>query len=312
MIDLSRRLVGVLAVSAASLLLAACAMAPHRKAPPAIQAAERHNATGIVALEQGRFASAESAFIAAYRDYASVEDFPGMVTVLVNSSRLYRKQGKGARAAAAIDQAESLIVHVPELASEVWFEKGKISSMQDDVHGALRWADKALQAAGDNNRAMVLNFSAVLLLQAHDLQQAEARSGAALKESRNSGDRHEEADALSTLGDIALSRKEGAGAENFYRSALEIHKQLADSRAVQGDLQGLAASLQQEDRQRDAADYLIRAAEVALSRGDAAGASAAYAQAAALCAQAGDTAAAATVTEKLNRLRFETKGSKLQ
>jgi tetratricopeptide (TPR) repeat protein len=309
-IDLSLRWVQSLSLSAVSLLLAACALTPPPpKAPPTIQAAERHNSRGITALEQGRFAAAETEFNESYRDYASVENFPGMVMVLINSSRLYRKHGEIARAAAMMDQAGNLAVQVPALAAEVWFEKGKIAALSNDLDGAVRWADKALQSADDNNRAMILNFYAVVLFQAHDLPQAAQRAEGALKESRGSGDRLEEANALRTLADIALSRRAAQEAERYYRQALEIDKQLAVSSAVYGDLHGLATTMLQQGRQRSAADYLIRAAETALAGGNSAGALSAYAQAVDLCLQTGDTAAAAEVTDKLNRLRRETSGS---
>lgn len=313
MIDLSRHRAQMIALLAMSLLLTACALTPPPpKAPHAIRAAERHNARGITALEQGRYPAAEAEFNEAYRDYASVENFPGMVTVLVNSSRLYRKQGQPARAAAMIEQAGNLVEQVPALAAEVWFEKGKIAALSNDLNGAVRWADKALQAADDKNRAMILNFYAVTLLQSHDLPHAAQRGESALKESRARDDRLEEANALRTLADIALSRRAAQDAERYYRSALEIDKQLAVSQAVSEDLRGLATTMLQQGRQRLAADYLIRAAETALAGGNSADALSAYAQAVELCVQAGDTAAAAAVTDKLNRLQRETSGSRRQ
>lgn len=312
MIDLSRHRAQTLALLAMSLLLPACALTPPPKAPHTIRAAERHNARGITALEQGRYPAAETEFNEAYRDYASVENFPGMVTVLVNSSRLYRKQGQPARAAAMIDQAGNLVGQVPALAAEVWFEKGKIASLSNDHEGAVRWADRALQAADDKNRAMILNFYAVSLLKSHDLSHASQRGESALKESRARGDRLEEANALRTLADIALSRMAAPDAERYYRSALEIDKQLAVSQAVSEDLRGVAATMLQQGRQRLAADYLIRAAETALAGGNSADALSAYAQAVELCVQAGDTTTAAEVTDKLNRLQRETSGSRRQ
>lgn len=310
MTELSRPWLRMIVFPMLCLQLAACALTPPPKAPRAMAAAERHNARGISALEQGRFASAEAEFAESYRGYASVENFPGMVRVLINSSRLYRGQGQIARAAAMIDRAAPLVARVPELAAEVWFEKGKIALLQSDPDGALLWADRALQVANDGNRAMILNLGALLLLQKNDLQRAEERANTALKESRSNGERHEEANALRTLADIALSRGNWAAAESFYLGALEIDKQLADSRAIRADLHGLAVSAQQAGRQRAAADYLIRAADVALFGGDSAAALAAYARAAELCGEAGDAAAAAAVTDKLNRLRRETSGSR--
>jgi hypothetical protein len=288
--------------------LVSCVSTPQKK-PPLLAAAERHNARGMAAVQQKRYAVADKEFASAYATYASMEDFSGMITVLINSSRLYRKQGDINRAATVTGQAQALVGHAPGLAAEVWFERGKIEALRGDAAAALRCAGKARETAGDDNRAMILNFSALLTLQQGDIPRGEHLADAALKESRSRGNRHEEANALCTLAEAALARGAVVDAERDYLLALAIHKELADPDSIHGDLKGLAAVLQQGGNRSASAGYLVRAGDVALSSGDTAAAERDYTAAAALYAGLGDRGGADDVTSKLKRLRGGADGS---
>lgn len=308
MISQQGRLSIIIVVSALCLSVAGCAMTRQKKAPR-IAAAERHIFRGIAALEQHRFTVADTEFADAYDNYAAVEDFHGMVTVLVNRSRLYRKQGQVARAAAMIDLADGMVGHVPELVADVRFERGKIEFLRNNADVALIWAEKSLQVAEESNRAMITNFCAVIRLHKKELERAELLAETALKESRTGGDRHEEANALRTLAEIALARNSALSAETFYRDALAIDKGVADSAAIHDDLKGLAASSQLAGTRQAAADYLVRAAEVALAGGDTSAALEDYTAAATIREQSGDREGATAVVNIINRLRTGLKGS---
>src|SRR5690349_1202292 len=87
------------------LVFASCVSSPKQKPPQVLQQAERRNIIGVNAESQGKLAAAESEFIEAHRLFSSVENFHGMVSTLINSSRVFRKKGDFARAETAIDRA---------------------------------------------------------------------------------------------------------------------------------------------------------------------------------------------------------------
>jgi len=248
-------------------LLAACSTAGP-DSPYLTRKAERLNTRAIKATEQERFLAAETGFAEAYRTYGMVEDHAGMVIVLVNSSRMYRSRGMTDRAAEMATRAGEMVSHVPQLAAEAWFERAKVSLLQGDTDSALNWSDKALGASRDENRAMITGLRADIHLKRGEWQKCVELAGATLKMSRSAGDRHEEADALRILADCRLAGKQPDEAAAAYEEALRLDKELALPRSIHADLKGLSASVSQKGDMRAAGEYLLRAADVAIARGD--------------------------------------------
>ena len=282
------------------LVLTGCAVTRPLPGPPLIRDAERLNRRGVVDTDQQRFQAAEASFADAYRLYGSVEEFGGMVTVLVNSSRLYRIRGEVDKAAQAAARAGEMAHRVPHLAAEVWFELAKIRLLQGDTDGAVTWSDKALHASTDANRAMILNLQADLFRLRGNLPRCVDLTGEALKVSRTAADRHAEADALRILADCQLAGNQPAAAAEAYGAALQIHKSLAQPRQIHADLEGLSASMERQGDRCAAGDYLLRAADLAIARGDIPAASAHLGRATELC---GDGDRGAAIRARMERLQ---------
>jgi len=252
----------------ASCMLLCCCVATQQNKPALIRQAEKLNASGMTATEQRRYLAAERDFAEAYKAFSRVEDYRGMATVLINSSRMYRGQGLPDKAALMAEPAVSLTEHVPELRAEAWFEMAKISLLRQDTAGALNWAEKSLTLAEDGNRAQILSLLADIHLKKGALQKGAELAEDARTRARSSGDRHEEADALRILADIRLARQEYGAAAGAYSAALALDKELAEPRSIYADLKGLALVSQQQGDDTAAAGFLLRAADVAAAEGD--------------------------------------------
>lgn len=284
------------------MLLCGC-VATQQNKPALVRQAEKLNASGMTATEERRYLTAETDFAKAYKTYSRVEDYRGMVTVLINSSRMYRRQGLPDKAALAADTAARLVEHVPELRAEAWFELAKTRLLQGDNDGALSWAEKALSLAEDGNRTQILSLLADIHLKTGALQKGYERAEEARKLARSSGDRHEEADALRILADIMLVRKEPAEAVAAYNAALVLDKELADPASIYADLKGLSLATRQMGDVASAADFTLRAADIAVAEGDLQRARADLENLLLLEQGAADPVRRAVVTDRLERLK---------
>lgn len=256
-----------LAGAAVCALLAACAVT-RPATPPLVSKAERLNSRAVAAAEQGRFREAEAGFAEAYTLYGTVEDHAGMVTALVNSSRLYRSRGMTGRASAMAERAGEMVHHVPRLAAEVCFERAKICLLQGDTACATEWSEQALQASGEESRAMITGLRADIHLKRGEWQQCTELAREALALAGSAGDRHESADAHRIMGDCQLAGRQPRDACRSYGEALRLDKELAQPREVYADLKGLSACHAQQGDRGTAADYLLRAADIAIASGD--------------------------------------------
>jgi len=252
---------------ASCMLLCGC-VATRQNKPALIRQAEKLNSSGMTATEQRRYLAAEKDFAESYKTFSRVEDHRGMVTVLINSSRMYRRQGLPDKAALMAEPAVSLTENVPELRAETWFEMAKICLLREDIAGALDWAEKSLTLAEDGNRAQILSLLADIHLKKGALQKGAELAEDARTRARSSGDRHEEADALRILADIRLARQEYGAAAGAYSAALALDKELAEPRSIYADLKGLALVSQQRGDATAAAGFLLRAADIAAAEGD--------------------------------------------
>lgn len=266
-----RSLRGGLAVTLV-LLSVACAQTPRQKPPAQLQLAERNNLLGMAAESRQKFAAAEIEFMEAYRRYSAVENYRGMVTALVNSSRLYRRQGNLAGTEAVLKQAEQLVPQAPELEAEVSFEMAKLALAKGEPVLAVNWAERAVQSAVAADRGRMLNLQAIACLQLSELPRARDLALAALKASRGVADRREEANALRLLGDIDYAAKLYPESREMYQAALPLDKELALSVRISDDLRGIARSLAATGELEAAAAYFQRSfainmAERELGRG---------------------------------------------
>ena len=224
------------------LLITACAQTARQKLPTQLQQAERHNAAGIAADSLKNNIVAEAEFIEAYRLFATVENYRGMVTALVNSSRLYRSQGDKCKTEKVLMQAVQFLPYTAELEGEVCFEMAKLALLKGAYDDAVSWASRGEKNAAEPDRARMLNLHALTLMQKVDLIKAKELAVAALKASRGTVDRREEANALRMLGDIAHADKNFTAAVEMYAAALAIDKELAISVRISDDLRGMARS----------------------------------------------------------------------
>lgn len=262
----------ILLIFATALMMVSCSHSPRIKPPPQLQLAERLNQEGIDAEQKDHFSEAEARFSESYRLYAAVEHYHGMVTALVNRSRLFRRQGMTARAEAAMTQADTLVVHTPDLRSEVFFENSRIAMLQGDTDGALRWAESAAAAAGEADRGRMANLLAGVYKVKGDTHRSTEFATAGLKLSRGSGNRREEANSHRLAGDAALVEKRYPDALQHYETALFIDKELAMTERVTTDLSALSTIAHASGDIVGAAAYLQRSVDTALAAGKSASA----------------------------------------
>lgn len=226
------------------LLFASCISSPKQKLPGVLQQAERRNTAGVNAESQGKLAAAESEFMEAQRLFSSVEDFPGMVSTLINSSRVYRKKGDAAKADAAIDHALNLVQHTPGLAAEIYFEKSKNCLAKSALNDAGIWADKAVRAAGEKDQPRMLNLSSMICLKKGLLEKAKEHATAAERSSRSLGEKREEGNSLRILAEVAFLEKRFNDSLQLFQSALVADKEVAVSIRISDDLRGAGRALE--------------------------------------------------------------------
>lgn len=257
---MSKRSNFLLTAALLTFFLAGCAQTKI-KLPALLQQAEKHNLTGISAESKQKFIVAEDEFMEAYRLFSSVENYSGMVVTLINSSRLYRRAGETEKSAKVLNQAVKLIAQTPELESEVCFEKSKLALQNGDIAGALPWAERGVNSAGDRERARMLNLTAAIHFQMGALHKAREAAEAALKSGKSSNDRREEANALRLLGEIAAQEKQHRDSSRLFESALAIDKELAVPVRVSADLTALSHAAEAQGEIVQAAEYLQRAVD---------------------------------------------------
>lgn len=249
-------------LGAALLLVTACAQTPRQKPPVPQQVAERHNLLGLAAESRQKYAAAETEFMEAYRGYRAIEQYHGMVTVLVNSSRLYRRMGNLAATDRVLAEAVALLSQTPALEAEVSFEMTKLALARGDNAAAVTWASRAVRTAAEPDRGRMLNLQALVYLQQTEHAKARDAALAALKSSRGGDDRREEANALRLLGALAYASERYRESQEWYEAALPLDKALALSLRISDDLRGIARSLAAAGELEAAARYYQRSAAI--------------------------------------------------
>jgi tetratricopeptide (TPR) repeat protein len=247
------------------LLLSACSSPPRQKLPAQLSQAERHNLAGVAAERKNSFQDADARFTEAYRLFAAVENYQGMLTTLINSSRLHRRQGDIGKAEKDLKQAAGIKDCCPDLETELYFENCKLALLKGDKDGALGWAEQGLRSAKDPDRASMLNLAAGVQLQKGNHKKALEMADIALETSRSRKDRQEEANALRLMGEAAFLESRYKDALPLYKAALTIDKELAVPGKVYADLSALhkvAAALGDVKR---SAEYLQRAIDAAIA-----------------------------------------------
>jgi tetratricopeptide (TPR) repeat protein len=249
----------------AILSLFACSTAPKQKLPPQLQQAQRHNLAGVAADEKDKLLVAEAELIESYRLFSSVENYRGMITALINSSRVYRRQGDLKKADNVLKKAEILIPDYPDLETELYFESCKLALLKGDKDGALLWGEKGAASAKDADRGRMLNLLAAVHLQKGSVSKGREIAERALNSARSSSDRREEANALRTLGDIACLEKRYNDAFQLYDSALVIDKELAIPGRIAADLAALSRAAEALGDISRSAGYLQRSIDATIA-----------------------------------------------
>lgn len=285
----------------------ACSGPLPRPLPHPRDEANRLNERGLEALRRGERQMASAAFEAAYRQYASIEYFPGMVTALLNRARA----GTDPDAAqVALTHASALTRHTPSLESEVCFEQARLLLRRGKASEALALAERALAITGDDGRCRMLNLTAEIRLRLAEFQRAEALAGEALTLATRDDNQRERANALRLQAECALSQKNLFSATRRFHEALEIDKELALSARIAEDLRGLARTAEQAGQPDSALDFWRRAADVSLAGGDRNSALTCLERLAGLYEQNGNTAAAARVRAETAAIAGTQRGSR--
>jgi tetratricopeptide (TPR) repeat protein len=292
-----------------ALLLSSCVSTPKQRLPVVLQQAERRNIAGVNAESQGKLVAAESEFLEAYRLFSSVENFDGMVTTLINSSRIYREKGDFAKADSAMNHAFNLSRHTPELEAEIYFEKAKLSLSRSALDDAESWADKAVKASGEKDRPRMLNLYSSICLKKGLLHKVKENAIAAEKLSRSFGEKREEGNSLRLLAEAAFSEKRFDDSLQLFQSALVVDKEIAVSNRISDDLRGAGRVYEALGDFSEAALSFNRSAATNLAGRELSRTEEDLAQIVNLYGKSGDERRASDARESLEKLRSSRSGS---
>jgi tetratricopeptide (TPR) repeat protein len=221
-------------------------------------------------------------FRRSYELYASIEDFFGCATLLINQSRINRRLGDLAAATAAIDRAVE-IDHA-NLQEEIAFEKALVLLAVPDLSAAQRWAHQALLLAKEQNRGRSLNLLGRISLAAGNPSESREFAGQALTSLAPEA-KLERANSARLLGRIALGEGRAEQALEYFGRALQADKDAGLSPRILKDLTGLAEAEALRDNNRVALGYLRRALRVSRSSGNERESARLFKQHAAHCSQ---------------------------
>jgi len=251
---------------AVSLLLSNCGAKP-QGLPVVLQEAMAHNRKGIVAQQQGRHQVSREEFRQAYALYASVENAEGMLTTLINLSRIARRQNSLDQAQVNLDLAATLSTDDPTLKAELAFETSLLLLARGAIDEAQQWVVKAIYSTPKQDKGSYFNLLArILFLQGDDLE-AERTARRALNILKGQ-EPTEQANAYRLLGDINVKAGLFETAIEFYLKALAADKQGALSPRIAEDLQRLAQASLKKNSTQAAIDYFSRALSVSMNGGD--------------------------------------------
>lgn len=285
----------VVSLAIVSFLLPGCAGTRPHPLPFAQAEANRSNERGVEAARRGDKAAAVSAFEKAYRGYAAVEHYPGMVTALLNIARVSTNQGDFAAARKALAKARYMIDFVPSLAAEFSFEQAKLLLRDGKAAEALPWGERALTLADEAARGRTTNLVADIACRLGNRERAISLAVTGLELSKRAKDRQETANAQRLLAELALEGGEMPMAASRFHEALSLDKELAASSKIAIDLEGLARVAEKAGERKKAVDFWERAANASLAGADPASATASLARIAEIHEQEGDFASAAKI-----------------
>lgn len=248
----------------ALLVLAGCATSG-KTYSAAVTAAQRHNLKGVAAANKQDPQRALREFNKAYRLYASIEDHPGCVTVLVNKSRLNRRQGDLTAAASSIDKA--LIIAKGEHLEEVAFEKSLILLAERQLPEAFLWATRSLNLARPQTRGRDLNLLGRIELARGNIPESHLFAEQAIK-SQPSTASIELANSNRLLGEIFLAKNKPAKATDFFEHALQMDKEAGLSQKIVSDLEGLSRAALMQKNSKSSLLYLRRALTACSNAGE--------------------------------------------
>jgi tetratricopeptide (TPR) repeat protein len=291
------------------LFLSSCISAPKQRLPAVLQQAEQRNIAGVNAESQGKLIAAESEFLEAHRLFSSVENFNGMVTTLINSSRVYRENGDFAKADSAVNHAFNLSRHTPDLEAEICFEKAKLSLSMSALDDAESWAYKAVKASREKDRPRMLNLYSSICLKKGLLQKVKENAIAAEKLSRSFGEKREEGNSLRLLAEAAFLEKRFNDSLQLFQSALVVDKEIAVSSRISDDLRGAGRVYEVLGDFSEAALSFNRSAATNLAGREFSRAEEDLARIVNLYGKSGDERRASDVRESLEKLRSSGSGS---
>lgn len=239
-----------------------------QKSSPGLLEAIRHNQRGIEEEARGNTDAAVAEFTAALRLHGAIENNDGMVVALINIARTKRLKGDLVSARAAIERATLLLQEPSSIASELFFEKAKISMAMAELLPAKDWALRAVAADKGKGLGRRINLAGRILLQQGLTEEARVQAELALTLNRDEDAAGEEANSLRLLGEILLAQGDYRKAVSFFQDALALDKKLGAGKKIAEDLRGLGAATLKYNDLAAAIGFYRRALEVSLNNID--------------------------------------------
>jgi tetratricopeptide (TPR) repeat protein len=222
--------------------------------------ADKSLSRGLHARQKGDLPAAAEFLLQSLATSTSIEDYPGMVTALINLARLHRLKHEPALAETYIDKALATTDKAPGLRSEAAYEKALIELNLGRNDSALQWAQTSLASEQmDARRGSRLNLLARIQSVRGAWAEAQELAREALKASRTAGQAEEEANSLRMLGMIARQEGRYEAGIGFLEEALKIDKRIGQGGKITTDLEELAATAEKAGKIQAAAEFRERA-----------------------------------------------------
>jgi tetratricopeptide (TPR) repeat protein len=223
------------------------------------------------AVGRGELRRASALYREALRVAESFEDFRSIGVNALNLAAVYQALDEPEQAQRALERvlAAPARFDAPVLA-EAAGRKTSLALQAGDLGAAEQWlarAEKECRPPQCRIQSALLNLRAQLVFERGGTGEARSLAAKAMAESRATGNREEEANALRIDGRAASRQGDQSQAAALLARALEIDKQLALPRKIALDLLALAEVELARGMRDPARDYAQRALDVSRASG---------------------------------------------
>jgi len=252
------------------LLLIGCGGAQPQTVSAVNLRAIEYNQNAAKAMEKGDYEKALAYYMEALRVTRSIENTEGIAVNLINIAVLYQKKGKTSDAHEFVDIAFSMPDISNEIKSDAAYEKARIYLKEKNTAKAKEWVNKSLSV--DKGLRAGSRWNLMGRISFAEGKYDEAAANTALNLNRENKQRAEESNSLRLMAEINAQKGLYPESRELYKKALEIDKELGDSKKIAMTLRGIGMLSLKQGHFQEAAIFYLRAYDVSSNAGDTEGA----------------------------------------